>query len=249
MRKVRARNLAGDLYHGVSNRWVDAVGIGPGGKGRRDAQRPRLAIGFSVLGHGVLGELPHTTEPEYTPTFASHPEVEAYYRKVYDDRVRNLGDRPRVTNSVGTIFPNMAFHRKQPRTILITHPLSPTEVELGRLYLVDADATQAVKDAARHYYLRYSGPGGMTEADDMENWTYAIGSSEGAIARRQDFNYQLALGHARQAPGLEGAVQSGSYSEENQRIFYRRWAQFMTGTDWASLMPQTAPAEARDHGD
>lgn len=241
--KFVAENFAGDMYHDISHRSVDTVGIGPGGKGRRDAQRPRLAIGFSDLGHGVLGELPHTVEPEYSPTFASDPEVEAYYRRIYDDRVRHLGDRPRVTNSVGTIFPNMSFHSRQPRTILITHPISPTEVELWRLYLVDADAPQPVKDAARHYYLRYSGPGGMTEADDMENWTYASESSIGSVARQQDFNYQLALGHARPAPGLRGAVQSGTYSEENQRIFYRRWAQFMAGKDWSELMPESDPAE------
>ncbi|HVA26486.1 MAG TPA: hypothetical protein VMW62_19115, partial [Chloroflexota bacterium] len=28
-----------------------------------------------------------------------------------------------------------------------------------------------VKDMLRHYYLRYAGPAGMTEQDDMENWT------------------------------------------------------------------------------
>ena len=83
----------------------------------------------------------------------------------------------------------------------------------------------------------------MTEADDMENWTYASESSIGSVARQQDFNYQLALGHARPAPGLRGAVQSGTYSEENQRIFYRRWAQFMAGKDWSELMPESDPAE------
>ena len=245
--KIVAENFIGDMYHDISHRSVDTVGIGPGGTGRRDAQRPRLAIGFSDLGHGVLGEMPHSAEPDYAPTFASHPEVEAYYRKIYDAKVRNLGDQPRVTNSVGTIFPNMSFHSRQPRTILITHPISPTEVELWRFYLVDANAPQAVKDAARHYYLRYSGPGGMTETDDLENWTYAIGSSEGAIARRHDFNYQLALGQAKPVPGLQGAVQSGTYSEENQRIFYRRWAQFMSGMNWSELMPGSDATEEVAH--
>ncbi len=62
------------------------------------------------------------------------------------DRVRNLGDRPRVTMTVGTVFPNMSFHGKP-------------------------------------------------------------------------------------APGLKGAVESGSYSEENARIFYRRWAGYMSEED------------------
>ena len=72
---------------------------------------------------------------------------------------------------------------------------------------------------------------GITEADDMENWVYASAAAQGAVARRRNFNYQLALGQARPAPGLTGAVESGSYSEENARIFYRRWAQFMNRED------------------
>ncbi len=180
----------------------------------------------------MLGELPHDSEPDYIPAYANHPEVEEYHRQLHDDRVRNLGGKPRVTMSVGTVFPNMSFHGRQPRTLLIAHPVGPNETELWRFYLVDADAPAAVKDVARRYYLRYSGPGGMTEADDMENWSHASAATQGAIARRRKFNYQLGLNRVRPAPGLTGAVESGSCSEENARIFYRRWAALM------SLPPQ-----------
>ena len=50
-------------------------------------------------------------------------------------------------------------------------------MEMWRMYLVDKDAPDAVKEAARSYYLRYSGPAGMTESDDMENWTGATEAS------------------------------------------------------------------------
>jgi hypothetical protein len=131
--------------------------------------------------------------------------------------------------SVGTIFPNMSFHGRQPRTIAVFHPVGPTEVEMWRFYLMDADAPEAVKDASRHYFLRYSGPGGMTESDDMENWSYSTEASKGVVARRLPYNYQMGLGHAVPVPGLRGAVQSGEFSEENARIFYARWAEFMGG--------------------
>ena len=36
----------------------------------------------------------------------------------------------------------------------------------------------------RHYYMRYGGPAGLTEEDDMENWVYAHNASKGVIARR-----------------------------------------------------------------
>jgi phenylpropionate dioxygenase-like ring-hydroxylating dioxygenase large terminal subunit len=236
--KFPPENFIGDVYHEVSHRSVEMIGIGPsGGKGRRDPLQDKVTVGFSDLGHGAIGRLPHFREYDYKPVFQQHPEVEQYYRQLHEKRVANLGDRMRVTHSVGTVFPNMSIHGRQPRTIAVFHPISATEVEMWRPYLVDRDAPDFVKDAATHYHLRYSGPGGMTESDDMENWTGAMEASMGAVSRQLFFNYQMGLGHARPVPQLRGAVENGEYTEENARIFYRRWAQFMNGLDWQQLMP------------
>lgn len=242
--KLAPENFIGDMHHDISHRSVDLVGIGPsGGKGRRDRHEPGHIIGFPGLGHGVIGYLPTYAEPPYNQGFDKHPEVADYLREVYEARVRNLGNRRRVTCGPGTIFPNMSFHALQPRSLGLFHPISPTEMEMWRLYLVDADAPQVMKDALRHYYIRYSGPGGMTEGDDMENWSYATEASKGVIARRHDFNYQMGLGRAVPIPDLEGAVDGGEMSEENARIFYSRWAQFMDGQGWDQLLP-AAPVTA-----
>src|SRR6266404_1683844 len=61
-------------------------------------------------------------------------------------------------------------------------PRSIHETEVWRWYLVDKSAPAEVKDFLRDYYIRYSGPGGMTEQDDMENWNYAHAASRGTIA-------------------------------------------------------------------
>ncbi|WP_459618451.1 Rieske 2Fe-2S domain-containing protein [Bordetella sp. 2513F-2] len=236
--KMPAENFIGDLYHDISHRSVDIVGIGPsGGKGRRDAMKGRVAIAFKDLGHGLLGNLPHFAEPEYSPMYQQYPEIERYYREVHEKRVQNLGDSMRVKHRVGTIFPNMSFHGWQPRTITVYHPVSATEMEMWRMYLVDADAPEEVKEASRHYFLRYSGPGGMTESDDMENWTCATEASTGAVAQGMFYNYQMGLGHAQPVPELRGAVVSNEFTEENARAYYRRWAQFMAGLDWQALTP------------
>ncbi len=237
--KFPPENFIGDLYHDVSHRSVDMVGIGPsGGKGRRDPMLGRMTIGFPRLGHGLIGRLPHYSEYEYKPLYQQHGEVEQYYREVHEKRVRTLGERMRVTVSVGTIFPNMSFHGRQPRTLAVFHPVSPTEIEMWRMYLVDKDAPESVKEAARHYYLRYSGPAGLTESDDMENWTGAMEASMGTISRTLYFNYQMGLGHARPIEGLRGAVENGEYTEENARNYYRRWARFMKGESWDQLMSE-----------
>jgi len=237
--KLAPENFIGDLYHDISHRSVDIVGIGPsGGKGRRDPMPQRMTVGFKSLGHGVIGRMPHYEEAPYAPTFAQDPEVEGYYRQIHEKRVATLGDRMRVTHSVGTIFPNMSFHGRQPRTLAVFHPISATEMEMWRMYLVDKDAPDSVKEAARSYFLRYSGPAGMTESDDMENWTGATEAGLGEIASQMFFNYQMGLGHARPVPGLKGAVENGEFTEENARIFYRRWRQFMEGLTWEELMAE-----------
>jgi len=100
-----------------------------------------------------------------------------------------------------------------------------------------------VKDFVRHYYIRYSGPAGLTEQDDMENWNYAHKASRGTIARQHPYNYEMGLGRATRAfedhglrlPGAITDVTVANASEHNQRGFYRRWRQFMEATSWKEL--------------
>ncbi len=236
--KFAPENFIGDHYHNISHRSVDLVGIGPSpGRGRRDTEDfESLIIGFPKLGHGVIGALPHYAESSYKAGYTHNPEVEAYHRQVYDRRVKNLGDRKRVLTGAATIFPNMSFHGIQPRTLAIFHPQGPTEMEMWRFYLVDKDAPEVVRDMLRHYFLRYSGPGGLTESDDMENWSYATEASKGTIARRFPYNYQMGMGYAKPVADLTDAVVGGDTTEENARIFYGRWRQFMEGRGWDELM-------------
>lgn len=240
--KFAPENFIGDMYHDISHRSVDLVGIGPsGGRGRRDQTVVRNTVSFNELGHGIIGTVPHYAEPDYVETFKDTPEVAAYLREVYERRVKNLGNRMRVVTSVGTIFPNMSFHGRQPRTIGVFHPISPTEMEMWRIFLVDKDAPQALKDASRHYYMRYSGPGGMTESDDLENWQYATEASSGVVARQHAYNYQMGLGFEEPISELRGATANGEYSEGNARAFYRQWLKMMTAP-MAGKMPIGRPS-------
>lgn len=227
--KFAPENFIGDMYHDISHRSVDLVGIGPsGGKGRRDKTQNRTSISFDSLGHGLIGSVPHYEEPDFQETFGQTPEVATYLRDVYDRRVERFGDKMRVMASVGTIFPNMSFHARQPRSIAVFHPISPTEMEMWRMFFVDKEAPQELKDAARHYYMRYSGPAGMTESDDLENWQQATEASSGAIARRYNYNYQMGIGYSTPIPELQDASDNGEFSEGNARAFYRQYLKVMT---------------------
>ena len=46
---------------------------------------------------------------------------------------------------------------------------------------VTAPAPPEVKATVKDYYSRYTGPAGMTQQDDMENWHWATAGSKGTI--------------------------------------------------------------------
>ena len=244
--KFSAENFAGDGYHNISHRSVDLVGIGPSGQGRRDNERRStrsLNMAFPERGHAALGFL-QTEDMPFISTYQNAPVVQAYFKHVYEERQRRLGKDARLLGRVGTVFPNMSFLSRQPRSIAVWHPRGALKTEAWRWFLVDQDAPQEVKDFLRHYYMRYSGPGGLTEQDDMENWNYASAASKGVMARRYPYNYQMGLGHEGTDPELPGVVSEG-YSEQNQRALYQRWAEMMAGQAWEAPAPKRPTARTR----
>ncbi len=191
--KFVAENFAGDGLHVVSHRSVDMVGIGPNQReGRRDAYGSMLLAATPRWGHGITySYLPPDADRS---DYAASPETAAYFKECWEKRRQNLGERAGLQVIVGTIFPNMSMHGQQPRTILVAHPRGVATTEMWRVYFVDKQAPREVKQFLRHYYIRYSGPAGMTEQDDMENWNYATAASRGTIARRHPYNYKAGLG-------------------------------------------------------
>lgn len=248
--KYAAENFLGDTYHNPSHRSVDLIGIGPsarqGVKGRRDDELERAQhvwISFPA-GHGVHSAVQPEDEA-YIEQFKNDPEIEEYFRECHAERQRRLGEEARLLPFVGTIFPNTSYHGRQPRGLCAWHPHSPTETEAWRFFLVDADAPAAVKDFMRRYYMRYSGPAGMTEQDDLENWLYATRASMGTIARRHAFNYQQSMHAARLNPVVNGLEVRGEVAtqvtEHIARGFYRRWADHLDGADWPVLLGRSDP--------
>jgi hypothetical protein len=114
---------------------------------------------------------------------------------------------------------------------------------MWRVYLVDKEAPAEVRDYLRRYYMRYSGPGGLTEQDDMENWSYASAASKGHIARLHPYNYKSGLRSGKKDSVVPGIVtEQPLTSEQNPRMLYRRWAEFMDAESWDELKnPQSTP--------
>ena len=244
--KFPAENFSGDSYHNISHRSVDMVGIGPSGTGRRDTEERQLArrlqISFPERGHqtGVYVLPANLPAP---PSYQDSPVVSEYFRACEEERRRRKGEWGRVSGSPGEIFPNSALHPRQPRSIAVWNPRGAHETEAWRWYLVDEDAPPEVKDFVRQYYIRYSGPGGLTEQDDMENWNYAHAASRGTIARRYPYSYEQGMGFEQtnyqfqgiELPGVVMDLTEAKSSEQNLRNFYKRWSEFMEADSWEQL--------------
>ena len=244
--KFPAENFIGDRYHNISHRSVDMVGIGPSGAGRRDTAERNgarfLDICFPERGHGTVMQLRGADAP-IPESYQDLPVLAEYFRWCEEERKRRVGDRWRLLGGPATVFPNMSYLPRQPRSIAVWHPRNANQTEVWRWYLVDRQAPTEVRDFLRQYYIRYSGPGGLTEQDDMENWNYAHTASSGVIARRHPYNYEQGLGYESSdfvcdglpIPGMVTDLTDVRSSEDNLRNLYKRWAEFMDADSWDEL--------------
>lgn len=235
--KFGAENNAGDLYHDPSHSSVQRLGIAmTGKKGRHawDADPAKfriLNLAYPGSGHACRVSLYEDPKRAYASMWGQVPEVDEYFREAHYERQRRLGDRSRFYNRGGVIFPSMAYNAAGRTTISAYVPKAPGITEVWRWYLVPRKAPQAVKDALRHYLLRYAGPAGMVEQDDIENWSGAQAGTESAVASQFPFNFKLALGKAKAAwpePWFgESSLCDEGISENAQRCFYGRWNELM----------------------
>lgn len=105
--------------------------------------------------------------------------------------------------------------------------------------LVDKNAPQVVKDAIVLDRQRISGPNGMQQKDDMENWYIQTRYSKGFTTRwRLRQNNQLGMSrpslHGPSNFGLPGMFHSYP-TDANYRHFFDRWATVMEAGSWDDM--------------
>ncbi|HJU17607.1 MAG TPA: aromatic ring-hydroxylating dioxygenase subunit alpha [Stellaceae bacterium] len=226
--KFPAENFAGDGYH-VHWSHISAVRTGSGGDFRiiPDPHGRMVAPGN---GHSVIAVGPETLADPPAP------EILAYEAEILPEIERRLGPRLGLVKPIaGTVFPNFSILRPTSRTFRVWHPRGPDRTEVWAWVFADKAAPPEVKKAIRLAGARVFGPSGTFEQDDMDNWQGCTQTGRGAVARRHALTYEMGLGHERFDPNLGAWVSDYRYSELNHRGFYRRWAQLMSGADWADL--------------
>lgn len=198
-----------------------------------------LELSSRELGHGghrSLYERPIEDIP-YSPTWEKDepPEVEEFYRQAWEKRAKKYAGQFLHGRGGAHVFPNINVQEDRH---LLWHPHGVGMTESWRIYPVDKDAPDIVKQATLHYALRSCGPSGVTESDDMENWNYAMDASSGTIARRLDYPFKSGLGRAYEDDRVPGIVVNALSAEENQRSRLSRWLQFMEANSWDELYPK-----------
>jgi hypothetical protein len=246
--KVPAFTSSNDPAHAATtHRSVNAAAAGPHGDqvvGDRSVQRTpfpakRATGGDHNLGHsGGYTLYLQTGAPDHKDTWLE-PGVDDYYRAMTELKKKKYADQVLPSGGYGgghfVIWPNVVFDYWRIRP---WHPNGIGSTESFRIYPVDKNAPKHVKDAQRHYVMRYNGPVGVTESDDMENWNYVYPASRGTIARRHPYNFQAGINRNYtddRVPGFHLA--HVNKSEEGHRTRFSRWLAFMEAGSWDDLYP------------
>jgi phenylpropionate dioxygenase-like ring-hydroxylating dioxygenase large terminal subunit len=241
-------SFATDATHGaMTHRSVNVAAIGPQGDAEGGNRSPIRApfpskdytVGDHNLGHG--GAYKFFQQPgvrEYRDTWFTDPGVDDYYRGQHAKKTEKYKDAVLAGNGFGgghfAIFPNVVIDNWR---ILTWQPHGVGVTESWRTYQVDKNAPKHVKDAQRHYVMRYCGPTGVTESDDMENWNYAFPASLGTMAQQLPYNFEMGIGRGIADERTPGWTLNFKQSEEPARARFSRWIAFMEAKSWDDLYP------------
>ncbi|WP_020398650.1 aromatic ring-hydroxylating oxygenase subunit alpha [Kordiimonas gwangyangensis] len=230
--KFPADNFVGDIYHAL---WTHLGGaeptLGPFGGVKVDNDTSYQA---SVNGHGWEFSVQNNFGNAAT---MGDREIVRYMRSEYEAMEKRLGKvRAKMWGSVGSanIFPNFAFLPGY-FTFRLFQPKGPHEIELHAWTLVPSAVSDELKDRWRIGAMRTFSPGGILEMDDGENWEHATTANAGAITRQQKLCYTMAPRAQEKDSVLPGRVHHGQLNDANQRLFYKRWLEFMMAEDWSQI--------------
>ncbi|MFN0025553.1 MAG: aromatic ring-hydroxylating oxygenase subunit alpha [Acidimicrobiales bacterium] len=238
--KLIAEQFTGDNYHAVFAHvsamaaWAEPGSAPPArfissmtAAGRQFSDRGgHGAAGFFLSKKALIGVLGTLTK--------DHQLVADYYESTNDEVANRLGaERSRGPSSTaGLVFPTFTYLGAVfgNTSIGVCHPKGVDHFEFWRWCLVDAAAPPEVKAAMTRCFHVW--PLGLADSDDGESWSSVQSGMAGPMVRRQQYNYQMGLGHDGPDPVYPGTITPQPVGEGPQRSFYRRWLEFMTTDGW-----------------
>jgi phenylpropionate dioxygenase-like ring-hydroxylating dioxygenase large terminal subunit len=166
--------------------------------------------------------------------------LQEYMRENAAKRKERLG-KLATTHEIPHIFPNIGAVG---RALRVMHPQGPAESEIWTYILVDKNAPPEVKRAMILGRQRVSGPNGIQQKDDMENWFIQTRYSAGFSTRwRLRQNNQLGMSK----PSIDGPETFGmpgmfhrAPTDENYRRFFEHYAIAMESGSWDEIRAREA---------
>jgi hypothetical protein len=110
----------------------------------------------------------------------------------------------------------------------------PLKTEFWHLAVLDRDMLEDLKRVIRIGSQADNGAAGMFEQDDVDNWRQVTAASTSRFRRRHPRICRWG-GARRPHPDYPGLVSERYISENNQRLFNRRWERFMNAGSWADI--------------
>jgi phenylpropionate dioxygenase-like ring-hydroxylating dioxygenase large terminal subunit len=242
--KFAAEQFASDMYHGpVAHLSATVSTLSDQGKNPEWGAEGRQFA--SDRGHG-MGFFTGAGRRELYSSFVG-PEVARY---AMEEGMETATDRLGFIRGEFmhaqhmTVFPNFSF-LPSVNTVRVWHPKGPNEIEVWAWNLVEADASEKVKEAYRVGGLRSFSASGIFEQEDGENWVEIQRVLQGPMAQETLFHVGMGMGKSRNDdPDFPGSV-GWVYSEEAARGFYSQWQRLLTDPE-APFIPATVETEARD---
>jgi phenylpropionate dioxygenase-like ring-hydroxylating dioxygenase large terminal subunit len=197
-----------------------------------------------VNGHSITFRDADDNSPRYVHgvSDAVFKLFQEYHDATQAEVERRLGPlrARRVQMANHSIFPNgiLGFRLALPR--------GPLKTEFWHFVMLDKDAPEELRRAIRIGSQANNGAAGMFEQDDVDNWRQVTQASTSRFARQQTQDLSMGVGHAGSHPDYPGVVSERYISENNQRLFYMRWEQFMNASSWADI--PLDPMKARFEG-
>ncbi|HTT80028.1 MAG TPA: Rieske 2Fe-2S domain-containing protein [Stellaceae bacterium] len=186
-----------------------------------------------VNGHAITFRAADDNAPRYVHGM-SH-ETMRLFQEYHDATL------PEAERRLGTLRARgvqLANHSLFPNGILgfrLALPRGPRQTEFWHFVLLERDAPEELKRVIRIGSQANNGAAGLFEQDDVDNWRQVTEASASPLARRQPQDLSMGLGHAGPHPDYPGLVAERYISENNQRLFYRRWQEFMNAESWADI--------------
>src|SRR5262245_10943277 len=186
-----------------------------------------------VNGHSLTFREAADDTPRYVHGISREtlPLFQAYHDATLPEVERRLGAirAHRIQLGNHSIFPNgiLGFRLALPR--------GPLRTEFWHFVLLERDAPEELKRAIRIGSQANNGAAGMFEQDDVDNWRQVTLASTSCLGRRHPQDLWMGLGQAAPHPDYPVLVSERYISENNQRLFYRRWEEFMNADSWAQI--------------